>query len=438
MLTGSLSPYSVYTVVSSGFAGNPTPPDPILGSAADTLHSTGAFSGNDALELIFNNQVVDVIGIVGNDPGQAGWPIGISSTANHDLVRRFDITAGSSDWNLVSGQWDSYDPTDYSHAGLHEAFVCPVSSVASVSFAQSAYTISEIGGSITVVVNYTNPGESFIVTINASGTASAVNDYNFTFPIDLTIPDSSQGSLEIIIPIALDTLADDGETIVLNIEAPVEVVVNNSTTTITITDPPANQAQITFGSTAYTIAETSGVITVTVNYINPGAAFDVIIDVLVSSTATADLDYANIFPYTLNVPATSQGVLEFNVEIIADSIVEGDEWIDLSLTAPGNVIVGLSNTTITISGELLVPNDLKNEANIHLFPNPAKDFFNLSCDTRINGIQIFNYVGQHVLTEKFAPTIMKTIDTHDFVSGMYQMIIYSEQGTHSMRFMVSH
>ncbi|MFM7104006.1 MAG: hypothetical protein ACKOW8_00685, partial [Flavobacteriales bacterium] len=242
ILSGSLGAYGVYTVVSAGFGGNPAPPDPVLEAAADTLHSTGAFSGNDALELIFNNQVIDVIGIVGNDPGQAGWPVGISSTANHDLVRRYDITAGSSDWSLVSGQWDSYAPTDYSHASTHNSFICPVSGVAQVSFAQSAYTISEIGGSINVVVNYTNPGESFIVTINATGTASSVNDFNFTFPLDLAIPDSSQGSLEIIIPIILDTLADDGETIQLNIEAPVDVVIPNPTTTVTITDPPADQA----------------------------------------------------------------------------------------------------------------------------------------------------------------------------------------------------
>ena len=438
MLTGSLSPYSVYTVVSSGFAGNPTPPDPILGSAADTLHSTGAFSGNDALELIFNNQVVDVIGIVGNDPGQAGWPIGISSTANHDLVRRFDITAGSSDWNLVSGQWDSYDPTDYSHAGLHEAFVCPVSSVASVSFVQSAYTISEIGGSITVVVNYSNPGESFIITINASGTASSVNDYNYTFPVDLTIPDSSQGSLEIIIPVTLDTLADNGETIVLNMEGPLGVMITNPSTTITITDPPANQAQITFGSTAYTTAESAGVITVTVNYINPGASFDVIIDAVATSTATDGIDYINIFPYTLNIPATSQGTLEFNIEIIADSIDEGDEMIDLSLTAPGNVVIGLSNTTITITGELMVENAHSERISVHLYPNPARDYFIVSADVMVYGIQIFDYSGKQVMNEKFTPVMMKTIDANAFANGIYQMIIHSERGEVSERFVVIH
>jgi hypothetical protein len=438
LLTGSLAAYGVYTVVSAGFGGNPAPPDPVLEAAADTLHSTGAFSGNDALELIFNNQVIDVIGIVGNDPGQAGWPLGISSTANHDLVRRFDIKAGSSDWSLVSGQWDSYAPTDYSHAGTHNAFICPVSGVAQVSFAQSAYTISEIGGSITVVVNYTNPGESFIVTINATGTASSVNDYNFTFPLDLTIPDSSQGSLEIIITIILDTLADDGETIQLNIEAPVDVVISNPTTTVTITDPPANQAQITLGASAYNVSETAGTLTVTLNYINPGASFDVTIDALVSSTATADMDYVNIFPYTLNIPATSQGSLEFTIEIIADSLEEGDEFIDLTLTAPGSVSVGLSSTTITIAGELFVENVISISPVIHLYPNPSNEYINLVSDVMINSIQIFNQVGQQVISEKFIPVMIKVIDATALTNGMYQLVIYTERGKQSMRFVVSH
>ena len=437
-LSGTLSAYSVYTVVSSGFGGNPAPPDPELAAAADTLHSTAAFSGNDALELIYNNEVIDIVGIVGNDPGQLGWPIGISSSANHDLVRRFDITSGNSDWSLVSGQWDTYLPTDYSHAGLHDAFVCPVSDVATVGFAQSAYTISEIGGSITVVVNYSNPGESFIVTINATGTASSVNDYNFTFPLDLTIPDSSQGTLEIIIPIILDTLADDGETIVLNIEGPVDAIITNPNTTITITDPPADQAQITLGSVAYTTTESAGTLTVSVNYINPGASFDVTIDVLPTSTAIADMDYVNIFPYTLNVPATSQGTLEFNVEIIADSIVEGDETIDLTLSAPANVITGLSNSTITITGELLVENLADVTPSIQLYPNPASQYIQLKSEDMMYGIAIFNQLGQKIADEKFMPAMRKEIQTNAMDSGMYQMVIHTEHGTKSMRFMVSH
>ncbi|MFM9005772.1 MAG: T9SS type A sorting domain-containing protein, partial [Flavobacteriales bacterium] len=279
---------------------------------------------------------------------------------------------------------------------------------------------------------------SFIVTINATGTASSVNDYNFTFPLDLTIPDSSQGSLEIIIPIILDTLADDGETIQLNIEAPVDVVIPNPTTTVTITDPPADQAQITLGSAAYNVSETAGTLTVTVNYINPGASFDVTIDALVSSTATADVDYVNIFPYTLNIPATSQGSLEFTIEIIADSIEEGDEFIDLTLTAPGSVIVGLSSTTITIAGELFVENVISITPVIHLYPNPSNEYINLVSDVMINSIQIFNQVGQQVITEKFIPVMMKVIDATALTNGMYQMVIHTERGKQSMRFVVSH
>ena len=265
-----------------------------------------------------------------------------------------------------------------------------------------------------------------------------MNDYNFTFPFDLTIPDSSQGSLEIVIPIILDTLADDGETIELNIEAPVDVVITNPSATITITDPPADQAQITLGSSIYNVSETVGTLTVTVNYINPGASFDVTIDALISSTATADMDYVNIFPYTLNIPATSQGVLEFNVEIIADTLEESDEFIDLSLTAPGNVMVSLNSTTITITGELFVDNIISASPEILLYPNPANEYIHLVSDVMFNSIYVFNQVGQQVITEKFTPLMMKIIDAKNLTNGMYQMVIHSERGKQSMRFIVSH
>ncbi|MFM7105245.1 MAG: T9SS type A sorting domain-containing protein, partial [Flavobacteriales bacterium] len=132
------------------------------------------------------------------------------------------------------------------------------------------------------------------------------------------------------------------------------------------------------------------------------------------------------------------GSLEFTIEIIADSLEEGDEFIDLTLTAPGSVSVGLSSTTITIAGELFVENVISISPVIHLYPNPSNEYINLVSDVMINSIQIFNQVGQQVITEKFIPVMMKVIDATALTNGMYQMVIHTERGKQSMRFVVSH
>ena len=75
------------------------------------------FNGNDAMVLrkISSNQVIDVIGQVGNDPGkidfetgegQKGWS---DMTQNHTLIRKFNVTSGDAnggDEFNVSDEWD--------------------------------------------------------------------------------------------------------------------------------------------------------------------------------------------------------------------------------------------------------------------------------------------------------------------------------------------
>lgn len=66
------------------------------------------FNGNDALVLrkISSNEVIDVFGKVGDDPGDAGWA-GI--TQNHTLIRKTNVVEGdvdAVDEFLVVDEWD--------------------------------------------------------------------------------------------------------------------------------------------------------------------------------------------------------------------------------------------------------------------------------------------------------------------------------------------
>ena len=66
------------------------------------------FNGNDALVLrkISSNEVIDVFGKVGDDPGTAGWA---GMTQNHTLIRKTSVVEGDVDAVddfLVVDEWD--------------------------------------------------------------------------------------------------------------------------------------------------------------------------------------------------------------------------------------------------------------------------------------------------------------------------------------------
>lgn len=74
---------------------------------ADTLsnNATG-FNGNDAVALINGTDTIDVIGVIGVDPGATGWVVGTGTTANHTLVRNSTVKSGTKFWAVSTTQWN--------------------------------------------------------------------------------------------------------------------------------------------------------------------------------------------------------------------------------------------------------------------------------------------------------------------------------------------
>jgi hypothetical protein len=84
-LTGILTDGDVYVIY------NASAVDAIK-NGGDLSSSVTYFNGDDAVALLKNDAVIDVIGEIGNDPGSS-WAVGSTSggTANHTLVRKFAI-----------------------------------------------------------------------------------------------------------------------------------------------------------------------------------------------------------------------------------------------------------------------------------------------------------------------------------------------------------
>ncbi len=79
------------------------------------------FNGDDAI-AIFNEttaSIVDLIGVIGEDPGSS-WPVGEGSTSNNTLVRTNTVTEGTTDWSVGATQWSILDIDDVSGLGMHD------------------------------------------------------------------------------------------------------------------------------------------------------------------------------------------------------------------------------------------------------------------------------------------------------------------------------
>ncbi len=73
-------------------------------SVADITSQVTYFNGDDALALLKNGTVIDVIGEIGVDPGSAWDVAGVpGATANHTLTRKSSVCSPNNDWATSAG-----------------------------------------------------------------------------------------------------------------------------------------------------------------------------------------------------------------------------------------------------------------------------------------------------------------------------------------------
>ena len=109
---GSLPSYETLLIANNKAAAE-------LTNAADIVSAKIDFTGNDAVALIRGEEVIDVIGVIGEDPGTA-WPIGeyASGTANHTLIRYPYVNHGSRAWK--SNEWEVLEKDFFADLKRHE------------------------------------------------------------------------------------------------------------------------------------------------------------------------------------------------------------------------------------------------------------------------------------------------------------------------------
>ncbi|MDT3694753.1 MAG: choice-of-anchor J domain-containing protein [Ignavibacterium sp.] len=189
-LSGTLAANQVFVLA------NPQA-DPTILAVADI--DTGAitfYNGDDYMALEKNIASVwtpiDVIGILGEDPGTAWTVAGIANgTAEHTLVRKEEVLFGTTDWALsagtdsVSSQWIVYPQNTFTFLGNHTvvpveltSFVASVSGT-SINLAWS--TASELNNlGFEIERKSTNSEWQVIGFVAGFGTSTRTNKYYFS------------------------------------------------------------------------------------------------------------------------------------------------------------------------------------------------------------------------------------------------------------------
>lgn len=175
---GTLAPGAVFV------AGNPTAVAGIT-AVSDTLHTITFFNGDDAMELRYRptQTTLDVIGIIGNDPG-TNWAVGTGATSEFTLVRMFAHTDGELNWAVSSTEWDVYPVNTFTFIGSHSGASCCTANASSLSAsACTSYTWAENGET------YTTSGSYYDTLTNVSGCDSVI-----TLNLTINLPTSSNFS----------------------------------------------------------------------------------------------------------------------------------------------------------------------------------------------------------------------------------------------------
>ena len=135
-LTGTIAAYGTFVLAHTSAAQG------ILDVANQTSGSL-TFNGDDAVELIFDGNTVDVIGQIGFDPGTE-WGSGNTSTADNTIRRKSSVKKGDSDGSNAfdpSVEWDGFANNTFSGLGSHYSQCDPASPCPDLSAAPEDVTI---------------------------------------------------------------------------------------------------------------------------------------------------------------------------------------------------------------------------------------------------------------------------------------------------------
>jgi hypothetical protein len=230
----------------------------------------------------------------------------------------------------------------------------------SLSFAPATYSRAENAGpvTITVVRNGGSSGAASVTYQTVGGTATAGTDYTATSgPLSWADGDSAPKTFSITL--MNDAAIESNETITLPLTNVTGAALGTpNTATVTITDddsapPPAGTLQFT--SSTQSISESASSVTLSVSRTGGSAGAAAVNYQTAGGTATAGADYTTV-TNTFQWNAGASNTQSFQIALLGDTAVEGNETINVSLTNASGAALGSPNAaTITITDDDSAP-----------------------------------------------------------------------------------
>ncbi len=181
-LSGTIEPNGVYVIVNTLAA-------PELFAAGDIVSQVTWFNGNDVILLYHDGVIIDQMGEFGVDPGTAfSVDGGNGEMAEYTLVRKANVSEGTTDWELGQYQWDVYPQDTFDFIGFHNA-TCTGTPDMELGFAAADLYVFE-GGGVVVEMQVSYPLQDIVAQVDVvGGTATAGLDFPAVFPLpDFTFP----------------------------------------------------------------------------------------------------------------------------------------------------------------------------------------------------------------------------------------------------------
>ncbi|MCA6362169.1 MAG: lamin tail domain-containing protein [Bacteroidetes bacterium] len=399
---GTLAPGAVYV------AGNSQAIAAIL-AVSDTLHSITFYNGDDAMVLknISTNTVLDIIGIIGVDPG-TNWPVGTGATSEFTLVRNISTNQGNTNWAVAATEYDVYPQNTTTYIGNHTMTPCCVAPVAQITNTQN---VNCFGGT------------------NGQATVQATNGNTFTYAWS---PNSSTSATATGLMAGVYTCIVTNE---CNLSDTVSVTITQPTqitaTFTNIVNPGCNQNNgsvtivVSGGTLPYTYQWSNGGTSPTINNLPAGVYNCVIIDgngcgtqfftTLTNSTPpVVTLQLTNSDTLCLNTPAFMLGGESPAGGTWSGPGVSGNMF-NASTTTPGWQLITYTYTdtsscvgsaTDSIFVDVCTGLAQSNTTgSIRVFPNPANETLQLSAVPAGTQLEVFDATGRLVMAQTAQPQL---------------------------------
>jgi hypothetical protein len=216
-----------------------------------------------------------------------------------------------------------------------------------VQFDSANYDVLEDGvtATLTVTLSHSSPITTSVDYATSDVTAQAGSDYTSTVGTLTFDPEQTIGIISV--PIINDAFVEGDETLMVTLSSPVGLDPGSPiSATLTIKDDDS-QPTVQFDSANYDVLEDGATATLTVT-LSHSSPITTTVDYATSDvTAQAGSDYTSTFGTLTFDPGQTVGTI--SVPIMDDSLFEGDETLNVSLSDPMDLDLGTpTSATLTI------------------------------------------------------------------------------------------